>query len=338
MEMPEDLKEIVGLEKLQTKLDYGKDENWVAKPTEITKAVDVFFIYPTVTGVREPVQICDVNDPMMVAGAGLCRQTQAAVFDESCNVFVPYYRQTSMPKPRADFMAIVNYLSGFDATNALDYYLNNLNGGRPFILAGHSQGSSTLLCLLKNYMLKHPEYLKRMVAAYPIGFAVTKGWLKETGFKFAEGASDTGVIVSWNTEGEGNKDSVSEVLAPGGLSINPINWKRDDTYAPASENICSIDFGAMEFFMATAGDPSVSLNPDKMFVTPGIADARVDTVRGSVVVTSVSDKKERYAIPEFAHAIFGPENYHLNDYGFFFGNLRKNVVDRIEAFMRKEGK
>ena len=43
--------------------------------------------------------------------------------------------------------------------------------------------------------------LKRMVAAYPIGYAVTKDFLARTGLKFAEGATDTGVIVSWNTEG-----------------------------------------------------------------------------------------------------------------------------------------
>ena len=32
-----------------------------------------------------------------------------------------------------------------------------------------------------NYMTKHPEHLSRMVAAYPIGFAVTKDYLERTG-------------------------------------------------------------------------------------------------------------------------------------------------------------
>ena len=26
------------------------------------------------------------------------------------------------------------------------------------------------------------------------------------------------------------------MVLPGGISINPLNWKRDETYAPASEN------------------------------------------------------------------------------------------------------
>ena len=55
--------------------------------------------------------------------------------------------------------------------------------------------------------------------------------------KFAEGADDTGVIVSWNTEGPGNKYEESSVVKPGAIAINPLNWKRDDTYAPASENL-----------------------------------------------------------------------------------------------------
>ena len=104
----------------------------------------------------------------------MVRQVQTSVFDESCNVFMPYYRQISMPKPGTDYSSVTNYLSGFDATDALDYFLNNLNEGRPFILAGHSQGASVLIALLENYMTKHPEALQRMVAAYPIGFAVGK--------------------------------------------------------------------------------------------------------------------------------------------------------------------
>jgi hypothetical protein len=239
------------------------------------------------------------------------------VFEESCNIFMPFYRQISMPKPGTDYRFVTNYLSGFDATDALDYFLTNLNQGRPFILAGHSQGSSTLLNLLENYMTKHPEHLERMVAAYPIGFAVTKDYLERTGLKFAEGATDTGVLVSWNTEGVGNKGAKNVTLAPNGLSINPINWKRDDTYAPAKDNLGSLN------------------EMTGKIVTPGFVDARVDTIRGSVVVTTAEAKpfaiNEKEAIP-----LFGPECYHRNDYGFFFNNLKQNVADRIKAYMENQ--
>lgn len=45
-----------------------------------------------------------------------------------------------------------------DAEAALDYYFENLNEGRPFILAGHSQGAAILKELLKTYFRDHPEY------------------------------------------------------------------------------------------------------------------------------------------------------------------------------------
>ena len=70
---------------------------------------------------------------------------------------------------------------------------------------------------------------------------VTKDWLAKTGLKFAEGPTDTGVIISWNTEGPANLETKNMTLAPGGLIINPINWKRDDTYAPATENLGSLN-------------------------------------------------------------------------------------------------
>jgi len=315
--IPKVLKDVAGLEMYETKLDYSKDECWLERPAEAKKAVDVFYIYPTVTGFRDPVQICEIADSELVAGAQMVRQIQTSVFDESCNVFMPYYRQISMPKPGSSYPDIIDFISRFDATDALDYFLNNLNEGRPFILAGHSQGSATLIALLENYMTKHPEALKRMVAAYPIGFAVTKDFLARTGLKFAEGATDTGVIVSWNTEGpanvEGNSKNVT--LAPGGLSINPINWKRDDTLASVEDNLGS-------------------LTVEGKLVTPGIADARVDTVRGSVIVTTADAKL--YAIPADAAALFGPESYHLHDYGFFYSNLKQNIADRIKAFLEKQ--
>ena len=327
-EIPEAAQYIVGIEKYNTPIDYSQAENWLDVPAAMVKdgvldataadslkAVDVFYVYPTVTGFRPETEVVDMTDTVMIAGAQMVRQIQTAVFDESCNVFMPYYRQISMPKPGSDYQTIIGYVSGFDATDALDYFLTHLNQGRPFIIAGHSQGASTVIALLENYMTKHPEALSRMVAAYPIGFAVTKDWLAKTGLKFAEGATDTGVIVSWNTEGPTNLKEKNMTLAPGGISINPINWKRDETPAGVKENLGSLTY-------------------DGKFVTPGIADARVDTVRGSVVVTTADAKL--YAIPADGAAMFGPESYHLHDYGFFFNNIKQNVADRIKAFMEKK--
>ena len=79
-------------------------------------------------------------------------------------------------------------------------------------------------------MQAHPEYYERMVAAYPIGYSITRDWLEEHPYlKFAQGADDTGVIVSWNTEGKGNKGQNNLVVEPNAISIKPINWNSDKT-------------------------------------------------------------------------------------------------------------
>ena len=132
-EIPEALQDIVGLEKYDSLIDYSQAANWLDVPAAMVKdgaldaaadglkAVDVFYVYPTVTGFRPETEVCDMTDTVMIAGAQMVRQIQTAVFDESCNVFMPFYRQISMPKPGSDYRAIIDYVSGFDATDALDY-------------------------------------------------------------------------------------------------------------------------------------------------------------------------------------------------------------------------
>ena len=60
-----------------------------------------------------------------------------------------------------------------DVYAALDYYFEYYNQGRPFILAGHSQGSLMLKIALRDYFKEHTDYLERMIAAYVIGFSIT---------------------------------------------------------------------------------------------------------------------------------------------------------------------
>ena len=53
------------------------------------------------------------------------------------------------------------------------------------------------------------------------------------------------------------------------------------------------------------------------------------TVTGFRPETEVCDMTADGAV------MFGPESYHLHDYGFFFNNFKQNVVDRIKAFLEK---
>ena len=179
---------------------------------------------------------------------------------------------------------------------------------------------------LRDYFLEHTDYLERMVAAYVIGFSITPDDLEANpALKFAEGADDTGVIVSWNTEGPGNKNEKNAVVLENAISINPLNWKRDDTYAPASENL---------------GDHIPIMNPGSLEALgfdkhePGLADAQIDLERGTVVCTALKDQFAKPLVPEMGY-IFGHESLHLVDYSAYWDNIRENVNRRIDAFLNK---
>ena len=316
--IPAGADQFTGLERYEDPVDYSAPNNWLSLPETVEKNVDVIFLYPTVYGTMTEAaeDMAYIDDMPMRIGAALSAATQASVFAESCNLFIPYYRQFTVEAlldMNDNYPELLQYCVSQDIYRMLDYYFEYCNNGRPFILAGHSQGSLWMTYVLEDYMAKHPEYLENMVAAYIIGYSVTEAYLaRNPHLKFAEGAADTGVIVSYNTEGPGNKDQFNCVVQEGAISINPINWKRDDSYAGLNENMGSLN---------AEGE-----------IGPGIADARIDPERGVVICESIE------VVPELQAAMadyFGPESYHLQDYSLYYGNLQKNVADRIAAFERK---
>ena len=301
--------------------DYENEDNWLAHPKEKNKLVDTIYLYPTafIDQSEGAKTICDIDDSSMRALAQGYYQAQASVYEESTNVFIPYYRQVNLAAvygmPTEERNALSAGIPQTDVFAALDHYFEEDNDGRPFILAGHSQGSQMLTNVLKQYMSAHPEYLGRMIAAYVIGYSVTDDYLLENPhLKFAEGETDTGVIISWNTEGEGNKEQDSFVILPGAQCINPLNWKRDETYAGAGLNI--------------GGRVPDSENGGFIDI-PEAADAVIDTERGVIITTTT-------AIEPVQAAGFGTDSFHNGDYSLYYYNLRENVAKRCAAYFLNE--
>ena len=283
-------------------------------------AVDTFYLYPTtyIDPSPDAPDICDISNPMMRSGARDKLIGQASVFSGSTNVFAPFYRQTNLFKvERLGHDEIYGFQHGLqreDVFAALDHYFEHLNGGRPFILAGHSQGSIMTGMALDEYMDTHREEYSRMVAAYVIGFSVTRRFMSANPhLKFAEREDDTGVVVSWNTEGPENIGRDNVVIRDGALCINPLNWRCDETYAPVGENLGSlVKRGECEFEHV-----------------PGLGDARVDTDRGSLICTTAPE----FYIDMKQTSLFGPASLHNMDYGLYYDNLARNVRVRSEAYL-----
>ena len=301
--------------------DYSKKTNWYKIP-EITKEFDTFYIYSTIYfGANEgDPDYATLDNAEMLAGIPIEHAIKSSVFEEATNLFIPLYRQSSMKYAAEVYMKDGNIDAALisipytDITAALDYYFENYNQGRPFVIAGHSQGSAILRLVLKRYFKEHPEYYKRMVAAYAIGYSITKEDLEANPhMKFATGETDTGVIISWHAEGpknvEVNFPIPSVIIAKNGIAINPLNWKLDETYAPASMNLGSI----------------VMDETGKTEIRDIDGDAQVCLARGTVVTNAK-------ATPNDMVDLAGPQCYHQDDYSIFYNNIKDNVAKRIAAY------
>ena len=241
---------------------------------------------------------------------------QATVFSTVGNIYAPYYRQDNSSS--IDRLNVIAGTPTTDAVAAFDYYINNYNNGRPFILAGHSQGSTVLTNLLSGYMKDHPEVYKNMIAAYVIGSPITSDYLANNPhLKFATGPDDTGVIISYNTQAPDVLPGVNPVLyGMVGLVINPITWTTDETLATTAQGLGSTWPNSSGVFLPA----------------PQYADAKVDVTNG-VLICSTAPEATIYALLQGAYPL---GVYHTFDYPFYYYNLRANAANRVAKFLSNQ--
>ena len=304
---------------VDTMTDYARTNSWLSVDRSASLPVDVFYLYPTAwqKGAGDG-NYCPADHPSMLRGAQGAFNRQASAFLPVGNIYAPYYRQAdasyvlTLPTIGEQEEAI-RVIPAADGIAAFDYYLEHFNQGRPFILAGHSQGSNVLLYILSR-IKDQPDVLDRMVAAYVIGFSITRDYLAgNPPLRFASGPDDTGVIISFNTQAEGVEQN--PVVRPGALAINPISWTPDEGEAPKEDNL-----GSIMPLSALLSDLSPVEN---------LASARVDAQKGVVVCGSVD--AERYSRPGWPQGV-----YHSYDYSFYFYNIRANAQNRVEKYLAQQ--
>ena len=298
------------------RIAYENSENWVSLAT-VTKNVDVFYVYPTVSSnTSGSMDITDTDERALAQGIF---DAQASVFESATNVFAPYYRQMST---KVDMTGIElatdtkEFKQGaVDVQDAFDYYINNLNQGRPFIIAGHSQGTMALIELIKNKFGDAPDLRNRMVAAYLIGYTVTDSDLSISGLTAAQDSTDMGVVITYNTQSATSQGGPMAMV--GAHCINPLNWKTDDTPAPNELNK-----GAVFFDDATGTFQKEETNYCGAQIKT-ITDTDGNTKR-VLTTTTISEDLE---IGPYSEGV-----YHRFDYSLWYRNLEQNVSDRINAY------
>ena len=182
------------------------------------------------------------------------------------------------------------------------------------MLAGFSQGADMCLRLLKD-VFEDDSLQERLVACYAIGWQISDEELKNyPQLKMAQNETDTGVVVSFNSEAEFVEDSLMIPEGTSSHAINPLNWKTDGTLADKSLNqgACFTDY---------EGNITQEI--------PQFTGAYIDEERGSLKVTDVTAEEYPAGLPIFEDGI-----YHLYDYQFFYRNLQENVDKRIDSYLR----
>lgn len=296
-------------------LDYSDKKLWVHRESgeaPVEKPVDVFFLCPTVSLGQD--QNMDVNGTASRLIFKRSVDGQKGIYSDAARFFAPYYRQKTMSHYMDHAAQEVAY---GDVRDAFLHFLEHDSKGRPFIIAGFSQGSEHALHLIKD-VLAEPKLAKRMVAAYLIGWCITE---KDTAaapqLKPARGESDTGVFVSWNTEAA---EVTGSALVPRGarsLCINPLNWKTDATPAPAELNK-----GAQVGSILGGGTSK-----------PKYCGAVINPKRGTINPIFPAGTSAPSGM-----GFMGKGVYHAYDPFFFYENLRQNVQRRIHAYTAKHAR
>lgn len=294
-------------------IDYSNQENWITSLGQaINQDVDVFYVYPTVYFDQKPTNML-LNDSVLRQEAIGVFKEQASVFQSSCNIYAPFYRQMSIAVLSLSGEEYDKHFSIAykDVLNAFEYYLEHLNNGRPFFLAGHSQGSLMLLNLMKE-KFDDKDLKKQLIAAYIIGYSITADDLKNYPWlNIAQSDDDTGVIITYNTQ---SPDATgSPVLLPTAACVNPLNWTTQKTYASANLNLGAVFFNDL-----------VELDKE----IPHYTDAQIGENNALLVTGPDPNKFYTEGVSFFPIGVF-----HKYDYQFFYRNLEQNIQFRKIIFL-----
>lgn len=291
--------------------DYATKEAWLAQAAQPGKhEVDIFWVYPTILADNQN-WLMDSSSPSLQKLAAGTLIKQASVFSSQANLYAPYYRQMNMaalsmsPEKQEQLLSY----GKDDVLRAFLYYLKYQNDGRPFIIAGHSQGSDLLLMLLREKWGRLGVE-DQLVAAYLIGWSITDKDLKANrNLQMCEDANQTGCFISYNTVAQG-RQNVAPTILEGALVVNPLTWKTNGKFAPASRN-----HGA-RFFAADGTSKDY-----KHFTSAQIED-------GGLVVDPADPSLVAIDSPTFPKGVFHPF-----DYSLFYDNIKQNVGHRIRVYL-----
>jgi hypothetical protein len=303
--------------------DYSINKYWAALPhmkdaadtvpvglkdMQSTAPADVFFIHPT-TFIYEPDGAyhwnADVDDEKLNQRTDHTTiRYQATVFNGSCRVYAPRYRQGhisvyyTLDRNAAKKALALAYA---DVESAFLYYVQHYNNGRPFIIASHSQGTQHAQQLVKRVIEKDSVLLSHFICGYLVGMPVPADSFNV--IKPCTQPDDLQCFCSWSTFQHGYYPAWYSISQKNAAVINPLSWRVDSICIAASNN-------------------KGAVLRDFRKIKPYVCDATV--YRGMLWIHTPK-------IP-LARTMNGG-NYHIGDYNLFYMNIRVNVEERVRKFL-----
>jgi hypothetical protein len=293
------------------------------QPEKPDTGAAIFFIHPTSYLNRAhwnaPLDDVEANDR-----AALFLRGQASAFNASGGIWAPRYRQATFGAfltSAADADRALALAYG-DVAAAFDSFLRQVDPKRPIILAGHSQGSIHLLRLLRDRVARDPKLKRRIVAAYVIGWPVSRtADLPTLGLPECTRADQPGCILSWPSFAEPADPSLisDRYDTSTGFDGQP----RRDT-----PMVCTNPLTGTPNVAAPATANLGTLFPSEDLKTaeikPAAVGARCDP-RGFLLIG---------APPSIGSYVLPGNNYHVYDYSLFWANVRADAARRLAAFQR----
>lgn len=285
----------------------GKGELRDQQPTA---QVDVFFVHPTIYTKRQNASNpwnADVNDEDLNDNVDESTiKYQASVFNGSARVYAPRYRQAHYNVFATEDLILKQRALDFayeDVKKAFETYLEKFNQGRPLVIASHSQGTLHAARLIKDFIEGKPLQ-NQLVAAYLVGMPLDIDLFES--ISPCKNPSETGCWMTWNTYRKGYFPASFHNTYQNALTVNPLNWRITQTYAPSSKN----EGGILKNFKK---------------IRPGINDAV--NHQGVLWVS-----KPKF----FGNFLFNRKRYHVIDYNLFYVNIRENLALRASEFLNME--
>ena len=223
--------------------DYSKEGMWYNVLNDKGEGVDVFYVVSTwefdwLTEDGIVSHYADVFNQEHREDMSTEIKKIATYMADGNHFYAPYYRHITLNTWATLDEDIINErfhdVAFVDIKNAFNHFTTHFNQGRPFILAGFSQGGKAVVELIK---VMPEEVRKRMVAAYVLGYKVTPDDVKQAPWLIAaKDSTDTGVVICYNSVSD-VKYIKPVISAPCAMCINPVNWRTDATPAILHDTI-----------------------------------------------------------------------------------------------------